>query len=160
MFREIMGLPVHPLVVHAAVVFVPLLALLAIGYGVLPRFRARIGWAVAALAVAAPAATLFAKLSGEELLEVLTAKGYPPQILDQLAEHQGYGDLLFWFSLGLGVSAGLLLFATSERGRRGNLPGWLTPVFTGLVIVFGVLSAVYVYLTGDSGAQVVWTGVL
>lgn len=160
MFREIMGLPVHPLVVHAAVVFVPLLVLLAIGYGVLPRFRARIGWAVAALAVVTPAATLVAKLSGQELLEVLTAKGYPPQILDQLAQHKGYGDLLFWFSLGLGIAAVLMLWSTSGWARGRNLPAWLTPVFTGLVIVFGVLSAVYVYLTGDSGAQVVWTGVL
>ncbi|MFK3984646.1 DUF2231 domain-containing protein [Micromonospora sp. NPDC050397] len=159
MFREIMGLPVHPLVVHAAVVFVPLLVLLAIGYGVLPRFRARIGWAVAALAVAAPAASLVAKLSGAELLEVLTAKGYPPPILEQLAEHQGYGDLLFWFTLGLGVTAGLMLWSTSARAS-GKVPSWLAPVFTGLVVVFGVLSAVYVFLTGDSGAQVVWTGVL
>ncbi|MFI6760351.1 DUF2231 domain-containing protein [Micromonospora sp. NPDC050417] len=160
MFREIMGLPVHPLVVHAAVVFVPLLVLLAIGYGVLPRFRSKIGWAVAALAVAAPAATLVAKLSGKELLEVLRAKGYPPQILDQLAEHQGYGDLLFWFSLGLGVSAILLLLSTSAPARSRNLPGWLSGVLVSLVIVFGVLSAVYVYLTGDSGASVVWSGVL
>jgi uncharacterized membrane protein len=157
-FLEIMGLPVHPLVVHAAVVFVPLLVLLAIGYGILPRFRARIGWAVAFLAVVAPASALFAKLSGEELLEALTAKGYPPPILAQLAEHQEYGDLLFWFVLGLGIVSGLLLYVTGGRGA--NLPGWLAPVVTGLVIVLGVLSAVYVYLTGDSGAQVVWNGVL
>ena len=31
MFEEILGLPVHVLVVHAVVVFVPLLAVLAIG---------------------------------------------------------------------------------------------------------------------------------
>ncbi|MEV4630752.1 DUF2231 domain-containing protein [Micromonospora sp. NPDC049523] len=160
MFLEIMGLPVHPLVVHAAVVFVPLLVLLAIGYGILPRFRAKTGWAVAILAVLAPASALFAKLSGEELLEALIAKGYPPPIVAQLTEHQEYGDLLFWFSLGLGIVTGLLLYVTSARASSANLPRWVALVLTGLVIVFGVLSAVYVYLTGDSGAQVVWNGVL
>lgn len=113
---------------------------------------------MAFLAVVAPASALFAKLSGEELLEALIAKGYPPPIVAQLTEHQGYGDLLFWFALGLGIVAGLLLYVTSARGA--NLPGWVTLVVTGLVIVLGVLSAVYVYLTGDSGAQVVWNGVL
>jgi hypothetical protein len=159
-FKEIMGLPAHALLVHAAVVFVPLLVLLAIGYGVLPRFRAKTGWAAAALAVVAPASAFFAMQSGEALQEVLIVKNYPPEILDQVAEHQGYGDLLFWFSLALGVATGLLLYATSGRARRQNLPGWVSLVLTGVVIVFGVLCATYVYLTGDSGAQAVWTGVL
>ena len=47
------GLPVHALVLHVAVVFVPLLALGAIVYAVVPGWRPRIGWAVAILAVIA-----------------------------------------------------------------------------------------------------------
>ncbi len=56
MFDQINGLPVHALVVHAAVVFVPLLVLGAIAYAVVPRWRPRVGWAVVLLAIAAPAA--------------------------------------------------------------------------------------------------------
>ena len=48
MFDQINGLPVHALVLHAAVVFVPLLALGAIVYALIARWRPRIGWAVAA----------------------------------------------------------------------------------------------------------------
>ena len=48
MFREFNGLPLHVLVIHAVVVLVPLLALFAIAYGVLPRWRHRLDWAVAA----------------------------------------------------------------------------------------------------------------
>jgi hypothetical protein len=44
MFRAFMGLPLHPLAVHAAVIFVPLLALGSAGYAVLPRVRRRLGW--------------------------------------------------------------------------------------------------------------------
>ena len=36
MFEEFAGIPAHPLLVHAAVVFVPLLALAAVAYAFLP----------------------------------------------------------------------------------------------------------------------------
>ena len=160
MFKEIMGLPAHALLVHAAVVFVPLLVLFAIGYAVLPRFRARIGWVAAILAVVAPASALVAKISGEELKQVLVEKGYPPSILDQVTEHQGYGDLMFWHALGLGVVTGLLIFVTSGHPRARALPSWVHLVLAGIVVVLGVITAGYVYLTGDSGAQAVWQGVL
>ncbi|GAB2946868.1 hypothetical protein GCM10027280_39600 [Micromonospora polyrhachis] len=160
MFKEIMGIPAHALLVHAAVVFVPLLVLFALGYALLPRLRARIGWVAAILAVVAPASALVAKLSGEELKQVLVEKGYPPSILDQVTEHQEYGDLMFWYALGLAVATGLLLFATSGHPRARALPTWVNLVLAGIVVVLGVFAAAYVYLTGDSGAQAVWEGVL
>jgi uncharacterized membrane protein len=158
-FKEIMGLPAHALIVHAAVIFVPLLVLFAVAYAVLPRLRARIGWAAAALAVIAPVATFFAMESGEELEAVLVAKQYSAEILDQVHEHQGYGESLFWYTLGLGVATGLLLLVTSRR-RKASLPSWLGLVLAGIVVVLGVITAGYVYLTGDSGAQAVWQGVI
>lgn len=160
MFKELLGLPAHPLLVHAAVVFVPLLVLFAIGYAILPRFRSKVGWAAAILAVVAPASAFVAAESGEALQEVLVAKGYSPQIIDQISEHQEYGELLLWFTLALGVATGLLLYVTSKRARRRRLPGWVPQVITAVVVVLGVLCATFVYLTGHSGAQAVWTGVL
>ncbi|MGW0431477.1 DUF2231 domain-containing protein [Micromonospora sp. NPDC003197] len=160
MFKEIMGIPAHALLVHAAVVFVPLLVLFAIGYAVLPRLRARIGWVAAILAVVAPISALVAKISGGELQQALVEKGYPPSILDQVTEHQEYGDLMFWYALGLAVATGLLIFVASGHSRARALPTWVSLVLAGIVVVLGVLTAVYVYLTGDSGAQAVWQGVL
>lgn len=64
MFKEILGLPAHVLVVHAVVVLVPLLALLSAAYVALPRFRARLDWAVAILAVVAPVSAFVAVESG------------------------------------------------------------------------------------------------
>jgi hypothetical protein len=159
-FKETMGIPLHPLMVHAAVVFVPLLALAAYVYAFVPTLRGRVGWAAAVLAVAGPVTALFAKESGEALQEVLVRKNYPPEILDKVAQHQDYGNLTFWFSLGLGVVTALLVFATRENPWARDLPAWVRFGLTAAVAVFGALSAVYTYLTGESGAQAVWTGVL
>ncbi|MFB9237185.1 DUF2231 domain-containing protein [Plantactinospora siamensis] len=158
MFREIMGLPAHALLVHAAVASVPLLVLAAIAYALVPRFRPRVGWLAGILAVGAVGAVYLAKESGEELQRVLVARGYQAEILDQVAKHQGYADKLFWWTLGLGVMTLLLLAATGPRARA--VPGWLGWLLSGAVVALGVAAAVYVYLTGDSGAQAVWRGVL
>ncbi|MEH1015538.1 DUF2231 domain-containing protein [Micromonospora sp. CPCC 206060] len=160
MFDEFLGLPAHPLLVHAAVVFVPLLVLLSVAYALVPRWRPRTGWAVAVLAVATPVATWFAKESGEALEEVFKAKGYPPDILAQIEAHADYADVLFLVTLALAVVAGLLLFVSSGHRRVAGWPSWVGWVLSGLVVVLAVLAAVYVYLTGDSGAQAVWQGVL
>ncbi|MBM0239189.1 hypothetical protein JNW88_22305 [Micromonospora sp. ATA32] len=156
MFREIAGLPGHVLVIHAAVALVPLLALLSAAYGVLPRWRPRLGWAVGILAVVTPIVTFVATQSGEALEQVLREKGYPADILDQVREHAEYGDTLLWFTLGLAVAALLLLALTSDHPRVPRLPSWIVPVLTVVVIVLAGAALVYVYLTGDSGAQAVW----
>lgn len=160
MFSEFMGLPLHPLVVHAAVVFVPLLVLAAVVYAFVPRWRSRVGWLALALAVAAPAVALVAKLSGGELHEMMVAKNYPPQILDRVAEHQDYGDRTFWFTLVLGLFTAALVVVTSRQPRTAVLPSWVRLVLTAGVAVFAVLTGIYVYLTGESGASSVWSGFL
>ena len=71
MFDQVNGLPVHALVLHAAVVFVPLLALGAVVYALAGRWRAKIAWAVLLLAVTAPVTALVAMLSGNKLQERL-----------------------------------------------------------------------------------------
>ncbi|MGX7669746.1 DUF2231 domain-containing protein [Plantactinospora sp. DSM 117369] len=162
MFREVMGLPAHALLVHAAVVFVPLLALVSTGYAVLARsrFRSRLDWAAGVLAVVAPVAAFFAVQSGEELQEVLVAKNYGPEILQKVEEHQGYGELTLWWSLALGVVTLVLLVVTSPRARTRSVPGWLGLLLGAVVVVLAALNVWYVYLTGDTGAEAVWQGVI
>ena len=153
MFDQFNGMPVHVLLVHAAVVFVPLLALLAVVYALVPKLRGRVGWAAALLAAGAPLAALFAKLSGEEFRERLIANGMNAQGLAPITTHQGYGDLTFWFTLGLGVATGLMIFLAS---RPKSLP---RPLDLGLSVVVVALAAVagyYVFKTGDTGATAVW----
>ncbi|SCL18366.1 DUF2231 domain-containing protein [Micromonospora inyonensis] len=159
MFETVAGLPVHVLVVHAVVVFVPLLALLAVAYGVLPRWRDRLGWAVGVLAVVTPVVAWVATESGEAFENMLRDGGYPPEILSQVETHSGYGDLLFRATLGLAVAAVALLLVTSGRARARSLPSWLPVVLTVVVVALAVLAMAYVYLTGETGARAVWDGV-
>jgi hypothetical protein len=98
-FDEFNGLPMHPLVVHAAVVFVPLLCLLAVVYAVVPRVRLMVGWAAAALAVGAPIAAWVATRSGAALAETRYADQIPPAVQD----HQQYGDRAMYASIALGL---------------------------------------------------------
>lgn len=157
MLREVMGLPAHVLLVHAAVVFVPLLALVATAYAVLPRFRGRLDWAAGLLAVAAPVAALLAKLSGEELRDVLIAKNYPDEIIQQVNDHEAYGNQTLGSSIALGVVT-LVLLVLTRPGR--SVPRWLGLVLGAVIVVLAVVNVWFVYLTGDSGAQAVWEGVL
>jgi uncharacterized membrane protein len=159
-FDEITGLPVHALVVHGAVVFLPLLALGSIVYAVAPKLRPRIGWAVVLLAIAAPIGAFVARQSGEALERRLTAAGYGPEILDQVNTHQSYGNLTFWFTLALGVATLVLAALASDDPRMPEAPAWLTTVTSVVVIALAVVVGIYVFLTGDSGARAVWEGVV
>ncbi|MEU8217421.1 DUF2231 domain-containing protein [Micromonospora taraxaci] len=156
MFEEILGLPVHVLVVHAVVVFVPLLAVLAIAYVGLPRWRHRLDWAVGLLAVVAPVTAFVAVKSGEVFTDALVARGFQGQILDQIFEHSRYGDILFRIVVPLGIVAILLLVATSGHPRVPQLPGLVTPVLTVATVALSIAALVYVYLTGHTGAEAVW----
>ncbi|MEH0938678.1 DUF2231 domain-containing protein [Micromonospora psammae] len=156
MFKEFNGLPGHVLVVHAVVVFVPLLALLAAAYGLVPRWRPRLDWAVAALAVVTPVFAWVATESGEAFQEALEAKGYPPALLAKIQEHADYGEVLLWVTVGLAVAALALLALTSGRFRTPRLPSWVTWALTGVIVVLAVFALLYAFLTGDTGAASVW----
>ncbi|MGK5679343.1 DUF2231 domain-containing protein [Actinoplanes sp. URMC 104] len=155
MFDQINGLPVHVLVLHAAVVFVPLLALGAVVYALVPRWRPRMGWALGILAIAAPVATFVAMESGEKLYDRLLGQGMSGPGKEILDDHMGYGGRTFWFTLALGVVSLVMVVLTWRRGS-GRLP--LAGEVGGAVvlIVLAALSGYYVYQTGDSGATAVW----
>ena len=64
MFGEFRGLPLHVLVVHAAVIFVPLAALCAVLFVALPRWRYLLRWPLVALTVISLVNVLVAVQSG------------------------------------------------------------------------------------------------
>lgn len=152
MFDQINGLPVHVLVVHAAVVFVPLLALGAIVYALVPRWRAKIGWAVIALAIIAPICTLVSKLSGEKLYDRQAGIKGPARVL--LDQHMGFGTRTFWFTLALGVVSLVMVLLTLRR--PDSLPRAASIGLSVIMVALAAISGYYVFRTGDSGAHVVW----
>jgi hypothetical protein len=158
MFDEVMGLPAHPLIVHAAVVFGPLLAGAVIAYALVPPFRKYVGWAVLGLGVLGPAALWFAKLSGDAFLERQTRAGAGPEFAAQLVEHAGFGERAAWFGSALGLLAIVLVLVTTAAGRRPSTTGSqiLTYGVAALSIVAAGITLYYVFMVGHSGAENVW----
>ncbi|MEU1588281.1 DUF2231 domain-containing protein [Micromonospora sp. NPDC005710] len=163
MFEEFMGIPAHPLLLHAAVVFVPLLALLAVGYALVAPIRPHTRWVLGLLALGAPVAALLTKLSGDAFLERMRAANrVTPEFLPRLQTHQDFGDLTLYATIGLAVVAlGLVLLVpptaagTGVEGRPGRL---LTLALQVLSVVAAGVAIYYVFRTGDSGAKAVWEG--
>jgi hypothetical protein len=153
-FDQINGLPVHALVIHAAVVFVPLLALGAVVYGLIPRWRPRIGWAVLLLGVLAPATSFVAMESGEALRNRLLEQGLSGRGAEIIDDHMGYGTLTFWFSLALGVVSIILVLLTLRTPSR--LPRAADLGLAVIMVALAAVSGYYVFMTGDSGATAVW----
>ena len=154
---EIAGLPLHPLVVHAAVTIIPLSALLAIAFVVLPRWRWLSRWPTAALAVAAVAVAWVARLSGASLLEAR------PELERLVAEHQSRGQLLSLVVIPFAVIvvlaawslAGTSALASGRGAQESRIPS-LETVLAVLVVLASLAMLVLVVLTGDSGSRAVW----
>jgi hypothetical protein len=167
-FEKILGLPAHPLLIHAAVVLVPLLAVSAIAYALLPFVRPHLRWVVAILAVIAPAAVFAAKLSGDAFRKALLREDkFSPEVLAQVGNHSDFGNITLYVTLGLGVVTLLMVSVVVPRrraapgsvGRSGNrnAAGWL---LSALVVIAAGVSLYYVFRVGDSGAKMVWEKVL
>lgn len=145
---DILGLPLHPLVVHAAVVLVPLAsvgALLLVGVA---RLRLRYGWVTVALAVAAAASALIARFSGDALAEGLGIGSSPA-----VQAHRMWGVWAPWPALLMAL--GLLALVTTSRSMDGPR-AVLRRVAAGVTAVAAVASLVLILLTGHSGATSVW----
>ncbi|MEU4687361.1 DUF2231 domain-containing protein [Actinoplanes sp. NPDC023714] len=153
-FDQVNGLPVHILVLHAAVIFVPLLALGSVVYALVKPWRAKIGWAVALLAVVAPISATVSKLSGTELYNRLLSQGMsgPGKVI--LDDHMNYGTITMWLSIALGVVSLVLVVLTSRSGA--GLPKVADLASAVVIVVLAVLTGYYIFETGDSGATAVW----
>jgi hypothetical protein len=150
-FSSVFGIPAHPLYVHAAVVFVPLLALFAVLYALVPGWRAKIGWATLTLAIIAPVSALFAKLSGDKFIR----QRFPRDIPSNVLLHRSFGTTVSWVTLGLACATALLLFVI-RWARRVDRPGWLRVGSQLLAVVLAAVAVYYVIRAGDTGSAAVW----
>jgi hypothetical protein len=147
MFDVIFDLPVHALVIHAAVVLLPLAAICVVLLAVVPAWRARYGLPVLALATGGALAALAAHLSGKWLRDQL---GYPPESF----RHGTLGDDVIWYTLAFWIFTGLLMLLDRTRGSRGTV----MTVVAILAVVVSVAMTVQVVRVGDAGSRSVWEG--
>jgi len=141
---EINGLPLHPLVVHAAVIFGPIAALVALAF-LVPRWRLKLRWPMVGLALVATASLLAAYFSGDNFLEHRPELGQSPQV----QEHEDRAGQLLWVTIAFGVVA-------LASGWLATRTGALRLVLDVLLAVASVALLVLVFLTGEAGARAVW----
>lgn len=148
MFDLVNGLPVHPLVVHAVVVLLPLAVLGTIAIAVKPTWRASHGWLVVGVAAVATVLVPVATSSGEALEERVGDPG----------EHAELGDQLIWFAIALLLLSFLMVYLDRRRaaGKPAIGPSALPTVVTVLAVVAALATTVQVYRVGDSGARAAW----
>ena len=162
---EIGGLPLHPLVVHGAVVLTPLAVLAGWALAVWPSGRWVLRWAAPAVTLLAVAAVLLATRSGEALLEArpfLESSESP--VRDLIRDHEELGEQLQTMLLGLVATtvAGWWLLparsplASGRFAHPGHGGPWVVRVTAAALLVLGLLCLVWVIRTGDAGARAVW----
>ena len=148
--ETVFGLPVHVLLVHATVVVLPVAATLLIASVLVPRLRVWAGPLPLLLAVASLVLVPLTTASGENLERVI---GTSPAI----NEHAALGEMVIWWALALVVVAAAS-YAMRLRGREPQR--WMTVAVAVLGVVVGIGALVQVVLTGHSGAEAVWSGVV
>ncbi|HWU21329.1 MAG TPA: DUF2231 domain-containing protein [Nocardioides sp.] len=141
MFNVINGLPVHPLVVHAVVVLLPLAILGTVALVLRPAWRHSYGPLLVGCSLVATVLIPIATSSGEQLERHVGDPG----------QHARLGDQLIWFALPL-LLLDIVLVVLDRRGRTGN-PMRVVGV---LAVVAAVAAGVQVYRVGDSGARAAW----
>lgn len=146
---EIAGLPLHPLIVHAAVVLVPLAALGAVLLVAIPRFRARYGLLTELFAAAGAASALGARFTGPALAD---SRGLAASPLVQA--HMAWGVWAPWPAVLLALAFPALLWATAHPDASGAAPARTAGAV--LTVVGAIAGLALIALTGHSGALAVW----
>lgn len=147
---EIQGLPLHPLVVHAVVILVPLAALGGIAVSLIRWARERYMGLVVVGAFAAAISTLVAQLAGQNFAESFQR---PTAAMEH---HFNLGDgLLIWTILLFFGTAAVwlakrLINQDNPQGRIALIAGAV------VTVICGVVSLVQVIRIGHSGATAVW----
>lgn len=156
---EIAGLPLHPLVVHAVVVFAPLSALLALGYAVVPRWRWALRWPLVVSTALAVGSGVLAATSGDALLEAREALKAMPAVGDHVEAGTllrnvllGFGGVVLAASWRLGGSSGLV----SGRGARPEHGGAADRVLQAVLVLTALAVLALAFQAGHSGATAVW----
>jgi len=144
-FGMLAGLPLHPLLVHSAVVLVPLVAIGALVMSYLPSFSRRHGKLILIVAVIAQVSVFLAKMSGEAFAEILDK---------EVVKHAQLGEITPFVTLPMVA----LIYLRWRMDRSGSSTGSvLVRRLTSVALVIAsVASLVVIFLVGHSGASSVW----
>jgi hypothetical protein len=143
---SLLGLPAHPLVVHAAVVLLPLSAVGVVACAAVPRWRRAYAPIVLALSLVSTVAIYWAQSSGEELEERVDRS-------ELVEEHTEKGESVLPWAIAIDVVA-IALVASRKydklNGRNATIG------LTALAVLVAAGGSWQLYEVGHSGAKAVW----
>ena len=158
MFDQIGNLPLHPLVVHAVVVGIPLAALLAFLFA-FSRTREWARWPLAITVVGATGLTFVARQSG---LAFEAALGVTPgnPVGELVLQHSLLANQLFYIMIVFAAIGLLNVFVVrksgAESGNAAKQPAIVRIVLPILLVAVAAVALVWIVRVGDLGARAVW----
>jgi len=159
------GIPLHPLVIHAVVMLVPVAVLSGWALAFLTGWRWLTRWVALGTTVAALASVVVARQTGKSLLAsrpFLTSG--TSKVRDLLVTHQQRAGVLLVAVVVLTIVVAVAFWAlpaasaltTGRLHHAGRDVVWATRSLQALLVVAGLVALAYVVLTGDAGARAVW----
>ena len=144
-FDLFLGLPLHPLVVHAVAIMIPLAVVMLIAALVLSRARSVLRVLAVLFSLVGAVSAWAAEQSGEALENRV---GYP-------GEHAELGEIVTPLAMALFVVTAVWALASRSAKPRAVLVGRL---FAIAALSVGVAAVVLTVLAGHSGAAATWEG--
>lgn len=143
LFDLVLGLPVHPLIIHVVVIFLPLFSLALIALFLFKSLREKYDFVVQIGLGIAFLSSFIAKESGEALsLRV----GTP-------IKHADLGEKLVPLAFALFVFS-LVWFYLQRNSKKFNKI--VINIFGSISVLLAIAAIVMTYLVGHSGAEVTW----
>ncbi|MEO8457992.1 MAG: DUF2231 domain-containing protein [Chloroflexota bacterium] len=158
-FDHLLGLPAHPLLVHGAVVLVPMGAVAFVAAGLKESWRRAYYLPATAIVVVGGLFAFLAKESGESLSQSIRSAG------QTVGEHPEQGDTAFLFAMILAIMCAFVYavyrFSPQLEARFSNvtlprLPVSYNTVLYAAVVPVAVLAVATMIIAGHSGAELVW----
>jgi hypothetical protein len=155
---QISGLPLHPLLVHAVVVLIPLAALALLLTQFWPAARRRLGIVTPLAALAVLVLVPITVAAGKSLADVV---GRFPAV----QKHEHYGTMLLPWAIALFVVAaaqwawfrwGVQRYGAAKGGVATAAP--LILAVASVIVAVGIVALAVT--VGDTGARAVWGGLL
>ncbi len=152
---SLFGLPAHPLLVHAAVVLVPLAALALVTTGWRATWRRPYALPVLLLALASAVAVVLAAGSGEPLEHAIRSAAQNAGQDARFGDHPDEGESArLWTII---FAATVMAYAAVDRFRtRTKLPTWSPLAAYGVAVACGAVATAMIIIAGHSGAELAW----
>lgn len=144
---SVLGLPLHPLVVHVVVVLLPLGAAALIAIIVVPSWRTRYGVLALGTLTVGALASVVARITGLALAETETLP----------RTHAQWGNILVPVALVVAALGWVWWFLERRREKAPAGSSPLGTIIASAVSLAGALAVIVLtVLTGHSGAQATW----